>query len=141
MTSKKEVAKTTTAEGELVEVPQTMPTESTESSAPAPVFRMKKAVTRPVLKFGASPEYVQAESAIYQGEPIPNAKIKELPSLLDVINLRTGEAMVIVCATVLRQELEAAYPGDSIIGKQFQIRKIKTSKDYSLWSIAEIEVL
>lgn len=107
----------------------------------APAFEVLKAVTRPVFKFGAAPEYIRIESPMRTGEALSGAKIKELPTLLDVVNLRTGEAMIIVCATVFRKELSAAYPDHGYVGKDFQVRMIKTAdKDYSLWAIAEIRV-
>ncbi len=105
-----------------------------------PAFEVVRAVTRPVIKFGAAPEYVRIESSMYKGEALEKAKIKTVPTLLDVVNLRTGEAALIVVAKVLELELERTYPGGSYIGKDYQIRKIKTDKDYSLWAIAEIKL-
>jgi hypothetical protein len=76
------------------------------------------------------------------GEKMAGSKIAQLPTLMDVVNLKTGEAMLIVVPTVLHQELDKAYPNGGYVGKAFQIRKIKTEdKAYSLWSIAEIELL
>ena len=110
-----------------------------DSRGQVPAFRMVKAVTRPVLKFGASPEYVRIESAMYKGEKLAKAKYDSVPTLMEVVNLRTGEAALIVVAKVLEQELNGAYPDQSYVGKDFQIRKIKTDdKNYALWSVAEI---
>jgi len=113
--------------------------EVVNSAGTAPQFTVVKAVTRPVLKFGAAPEYILIESAMYQGEPMEKSKIKELPILMDVVDLKTGEAMLMICPTVFRQELSKAYPDHTYVGKTFQVRKIKTEdKDYSLWGITEI---
>ena len=106
-----------------------------------PTFKIKAAVTRPVLKFGVAPEYIHIESAMVLGEKMEGAKIKELPTLMDVINISTGESMLIVCATVFRQELHKAYPNDTYVNKDFMVRKIKTSaKNYAIWAITEIEL-
>jgi len=79
------------------------------------------------------------ESAMRQGEAMEKSKIKELPILMDVVDLKTGEAMLMICPTVFRQELSKAYPDHIYVGKAFQVRKIKTEdKAYSLWGITEI---
>ena len=69
--------------------------EVTSEGTP-PAFEVVKSVTRPVLKFGISPEYIHIESPMRTGEKMEGAKIKELPTLMDVINLKTGEAHIIV---------------------------------------------
>lgn len=107
----------------------------------APAFKVVKAVTRPVLKCGTSPEFIRVEGPIHRGEPMKGTKIAEAPYLMDIINLRTGEAALMICPTVFRNELEKGYPKESYVGKDFQIRKITTEgKAYSLWSITEIEL-
>ena len=127
-----ELLPTTANTSDLVEV---------TSEGTPPAFEVVKAVTRPVLKFGISPEYIRIESPMRTGEKIEGAKFKELPTLLDVINLKTGEAQIIVCASVFRQELSKAYPDHGYVGKDFQVRMIKTpEKDYKLWGITEIRV-
>ncbi len=104
-------------------------------------FEVVKSVTRPVLRFGAQPEYVRIEGPMYKGEKIEKAKYDSVPTLLDVINLKTGEAMVMVCATVFVSEIERAYPDGSYVGRDFQIRKINTEgKKYAIWSITEIRL-
>ena len=126
-----ELLPTTANTSDLVEV--------TSEGIP-PAFEVVKAVTRTVMKLGVAPEFIRIEGPIYLGEPMEKAKIKAVPHLLNVINLRTGEAALIVCATVFRNELEAEYPDNGYVGKDFKIRKIKTDKDYSLWSIIEIKL-
>lgn len=117
------------------------PLNELTSAGTAPVFAVVKAVTRPVLRFGVQPEYIRVESPMYQGDPMEKSKIKAIPTLLEVFNLKTGEAMLMVCAEVFKQEILRNYPKDAYVGKDFQIRKIKVDgKDYALWAIAEIEV-
>jgi hypothetical protein len=107
----------------------------------APIFEAVKAVTRPVLSFGAQPEFIRIESLMRDGEVMEKSKYKSVPKLLDVINLRTGEPMLLICATVFILEMEKSYPKGDYVGKDFQVRKIKTpEKDYSLWAITEIKL-
>jgi hypothetical protein len=125
---------------EVTPVTETPLTELTTAGT-APVFEAVKAVTRPVLRFGAQPEYVRIEGPMYQGEKIEKAKYENVPTLLDVINLRTGEAMMMVCASVFISEMDRAYPDASYVGKDFQVRKINTDgKKYAIWSITEIRL-
>ena len=117
------------------------PLNEVTSAGTAPSFAVVKAVTRPVLRFGTQPEYIRIESLMYEGEVMEKSKIKAIPTLLEVINLKTGEAMLMVCAEVFKQEILRNYPKDAYVGKDFQVRKIKVDgKDYALWAIAEIEV-
>ena len=111
------------------------------SAGTAPAFTVVKAVTRPVLRFGVQPEYIRIESPMYEGQVMPQSKIKDVPTLLEVINLKTGEAALMFCAQVFKQELSKSYPKDAYVGKDFQVRKIKAEgARYALWSITEIEV-
>jgi hypothetical protein len=49
--------------------------------------------------------------------------------------------MLLICATVFVLEMEKSYPNGDYVGKDFQVRKIKTpEKDYSLWAITEIKL-
>ena len=122
-----ELLPTTANTSDLVEV---------TSEGTPPAFEVVKAVTRTVMKLGVTPEFIRIEGPIYLGEPTKKA----VPHLLNVINLCTGEAARIVCATAFRTELEAEYPDNGYVGKDFKIRKIKTDKNYSLWSIIEIKL-
>ena len=121
-----ELLPTTANTSDLVEV---------TSEGTPPAFEVVKAVTRTVMKLGVTPEFIRIEGPIYLGEPTKKA----VPHLLNVINLRTGEPALIVCGTVFRTELEAEYPDSGYVGKDFKVRKIKTDKNYSLWSIIEIK--
>ena len=137
--SKTNAVATKSEETALTSAVQEGELQTVDSRGQVPAFRMVKAVTRPVLKFGVSPEYVRIESAMYKGEKLEKAKYESVPTLMEVVNLRTGEAALVIVAKVLEQELNGAYPDQSYVGKDFQIRKIKTDdKNYALWSVAEI---
>ena len=131
------------AEGDLMprqEPIAEVPLNEVTPAGTPPAFEVVKAVTRPVMKFGVSPEFIRVESPIYKGPVMEKAKFKTPPHLMEVINLRTGEPALVVCAMVFMSELEKAYPNNGYVGHDFQVRKIKTDKDYALWSIIEIKL-
>jgi len=130
-----------TEETTVVETPLVQVT----SAGTVPSFRAVKAVTRPLIRFGASPEFVRFEGAIYQAPPLAHGTASQkkmaAPFMADVVNLKTGEAAQIILPTVLHKELVEKYPEDSYVSKDFQLRKINVAgKDYSIWSITEIEL-
>ena len=107
----------------------------------APEFTRIKSVTRPVLKFGAAAEYVRFEGPMYEGEKLKKSKYDDPATLAEVVNLRTGEQMIMICYTVLITELAKHYPNDGYVGKDFEIRKVVAiGKKYALWSITEIQL-
>jgi len=115
------------------------------SAGVAPSFRVVKAVTRPLIRFGVSPEFVRFEGPVYQSARLehgtPAQKKMEPPFMADVENLKTGEAGQIILPTVLHKELDEKYPEHSYVSKNFQLRKINIDgKSYSIWSITEIEL-
>ena len=130
-----------------VSTPEVLPAATTEpmkeatSAGTAPSFAVVKAVTRPVLKFGVSPEYVRFEGPMYVGERLEKSKYDDPATLAEVVNLRTGEQMIMICYKVLSTELTKHYPNDGYVGKDFEIRKVAADgKKYALWSIAEIQL-
>ena len=121
------------------------PLAEVTSAGVAPSFRVVKAVTRPLIRFGVSPEFVRFEGTIYQSAPLEHGtsaqKKMDPPFMADVVNLKTGEAAQIILPTVLHKELIEKYPEHSYVSKDFQLRKINVAgKDYSIWSITEIEL-
>lgn len=117
------------------------PLKEVTSAGTAPSFAVVKAVTRPVLKFGVSAEYVRFEGPMYEGEKLEKSKYDDPATLAEVVNLRTGEQMIMICYTVLITELAKHYPNDGYVGKDFEIRKVAADgKKYALWSIAEIQL-
>jgi hypothetical protein len=103
-------------------------------------------VTRPVLKLEeGKPVFVKALKAFYEGreiKPTSSTEAQMKPAtLLDVVNLETGEEAQIVAGAVLASNLAEAYPSDSYVGKCFQITKEPKAKGkrYFTFDIIEIE--
>lgn len=103
-------------------------------------------VTRPVLKLEEDkPVFVRAMSALYEGreiKPAPGNEAQMKPAtLLDVVNLETGEEAQIVTGAVLASNLREGYPGDAYKGKCFQITKLpkQKGKRYFGFDLIEIE--
>jgi hypothetical protein len=107
-------------------------------------FKKISAVTVSLLKIEADkPIYVESASEMLQTEKHPKDKSdKNPPIVMQVVNLESGETQQIICAEVLKSELELHYPEKTYIGKQFEIIKHEkaTGKQYSTYSITEIEV-
>lgn len=110
-------------------------------------FKVKKLLTRPLLKFSEDESrFVKIETAVYIGKDMkeavkPGEKKREPAHIADVIDLETGaEAQIIVSAVVL-SVLNETYPGDTYIGKSFSITKLsrQPGKSYFPYSVAEIE--
>lgn len=115
----------------------------------APAFRPKvvRKVTRRVLKLAFdTPVFVKVQKAMYEGKEIKaaagtaDAQMKPA-TLLDVVDLTTGEEVQIVAAAVLVSVLHESYPSDSYVGRCFQLvkRKGADSKRYHLYDVDEIE--
>lgn len=68
-------------------------------------------------------------------------KYKDSPHWASTIKASNGEARMFTWNTVFRSEMEKNYPGDSYVGKWFQITRlpIKRGKDYSTFAITELE--
>lgn len=84
-------------------------------------------------------------------------KVRVLPPLLDengnprprkikgdhfasTIKSSNGEARLFTWNTVFRNEMEKAYPGETYVGKWFQITRlpVRSGKDYSTFAITEL---
>jgi hypothetical protein len=84
-------------------------------------------------------EMVGKESVAKDGE------VKDKPTIVysaRVIDLTTGGLYNMVCAAVIKSELEGAYPNHGYVGKSFLINKGEKPKGkrYHAWTITEIEV-
>lgn len=110
-------------------VPETVPTETAPTEAVTRrEFRRVKAVTRPVLKLVENYSvFVQVEDAIYLGEKVDEKK--DPAHLMHVINLETGEQMLIVAPKGVVDGLTKNYPDNAYVGKTFEIcvRALKKS--------------
>jgi hypothetical protein len=107
-------------------------------------FKIKKAVTLPVFKLTPGEEvYLRFLGAMHVGKKTSAAvggKEMEPATIAEVGDLQTGEIGLLICATVLQQELRTNYPDDSYVGKSFAITMTKVpEKKYNLYSIAEID--
>jgi len=111
-------------------------------------FKRKKLLTRPVLKMEQDkPRYIKIEKAMFIGKDIkarnadPDEKKKEPATIIDAINLETGEPVQIVANAVLKSVLTEEYPNDGYVGKCFAITKMgrQPGKQYNPFHIEEIE--
>ncbi len=118
-------------------------------------FKKIKAVTLRQLKLKMNVEYyIKFTGAMTLGKEIPEkatvdsktgevvpAAKREPAHIAFIVNLETGEPMMMVCPTVLRKELEEAYAGEGYVGKCFGFVQTKVEgKKYNLveiWEVAE----
>lgn len=123
--------------------------EKTETQAPAFVPKIIKHVTMPTLKLvPGTPAYVKITDPIFDGKPSKKkegeTEEKKPPKILNVINLETGEAMQLVCGTVVVSEILDNYKEDAYVGKCFMIEKGNKvdaggGRGYFTYKISEIE--
>lgn len=113
------------------------------------VPKRKKLLTRPVLKMPEGvARYVLIEAPMFIGKVIKeklkegtDKKQKEPATILNIVDLTTGEQAQIVCNAVLKSVLSEEYPNDTYVGKCFSIEKQgrQPGKDYNPFHIEEIE--
>ncbi len=109
-------------------------------------FKKVRNVTLPLLKLVENkPAYFKPTGAMYLGKAIDDKK--EPATLLNGINLETGEECQIIVPTVLRGILTEEYADDAYVGKSFEIilhkhmDKTDPSKlKYNKFAVAEISV-
>ncbi len=112
----------------------------------APAYKVKKILTRPLLKFAKDiPIHVLIEGKMYIGKEMrqkEGEKKKEPATLVDVVNLDTGEQCQVICSAVVKSVLNEEYSGDAYVGKAFRITKLgrAAGKSYDAYGVAEIEV-
>lgn len=125
----------------------------TESAAnSAPTFKRKKSITLSTLKFVVDkPLYVLILGKLHEGKArvgrSGNVKLdsdgnpRKPPTLVEVIDLQSGEISQIIASTIIKTELTEAYPNDSYLGCSFEIikQKRKEGREYDPYSIAEVE--
>lgn len=109
-------------------------------------FARKNLLTRTTFKLEVdkpsyfkllAPMHVGQRRVARDGKPSD----KEPPTLVNALNLETGEEGQIILAAVLKQEITENYSADSYVGKCFEIckQKRKEGKQYDPYFIAEIE--
>lgn len=108
----------------------------------------KKVLTRPVLKFVENEAvYVKLVGQMHLGKDIKEKKAddekknKEPATLIDCINLVTGEEAQIIASAVIKSVLEDNYPNHSYVGLCFEMTKKakQPGKQYNPVHIEEIE--
>lgn len=108
-------------------------------------FKRKKVLTRPVLKLVQDePVYVKLLGAMHLGKELKEKgddKKKEPATLIDVINLVTGEEAQIIASAVIKSVLEDNYPNNTYVGLCFEMTKRarQQGKQYNPIHIEEIE--
>lgn len=124
-----------------------------ENKTPARTFKRKKAVTLSTLKFVVDkPLFVQIIGKLHEGKArvgrSGNVKLdsdgnpRKPPTLIEVLDLTTGEMAQLIASTIIKTELGEAYPNDSYVGLAFEItkQKRKEGREYDPYSIIEIEL-
>lgn len=105
-------------------------------------YKVKRVVTVPVfsLKEVGSEYAIQVSNAMYIADPM-EGDTKEPPTILDCVNLETGELGQIVCPKILSSRLESTYPNDTYVGLCFLVKNLgkREGKPYNDIYLAEIE--
>lgn len=104
-------------------------------------FTRIRSVTLPVLKIepGKDARFIYVVGPMTLGKKIDDQK--EPATIMHSIDMDTGEEGVVICSTVLKNELNTNYPGESYIGKGFEVSMTRDrEKKYNHCSIAEVAV-
>ncbi len=111
-------------------------------------FKVKKQLIFPVLRMEQHiPIFVQIIGVIYVGKEVKSEttdkkKQNEKPAdLCHIINLETGEAMMIVVPAIVKSVLEETYEKESYVDLKFKIVKGEKAEGrrYFFYKIDEIE--
>lgn len=112
-------------------------------------FKTKKLLTIPLLKLAVGATvYVKVTGAMYIGKEIKSkrananpAAAREPATLINAINLETGEQCQVICSAVVKGVFEDNYPQDSYVGKCFSLLKLERAagKEYNGFKVVEIE--
>jgi len=121
--------------------------KSTGSGTTASGRKVVRQVTASVIKFEIDePRVVRIEDAmrVSTRKVRDDDKRKMGPATIcTATDMETGEQGVIVCNKVFSGNLSEAYPGDTYIGKVFEVTKRAKKKgahfDYSPFDIVEVE--
>lgn len=115
-------------------------------ASPSIKFKKKKVLTRPVLKLIEDQTiYIKIVGEMHLGKDIKkkkdDEKEKDPATLIDVINLLTGEEEQIIASAVIKSVLEDNYPDKSYVNKCFAMTKMarQPGKQYNPVHIDEIE--
>lgn len=111
--------------------------------------KAKKLLTIPLLKLAVGvTAYVKVTAPMFIGKEIKSkrananpAAAREPATLIDGINLETGEQCQVICSAVVKGVFEDNYPNDSYVGKCFSLLKLERAagKEYNGFKVIEIE--
>lgn len=102
------------------------------------VPRKIRSITKQLLKLENNrPYYLRLVGPMFLGKKIDDQK--EPATLIDVVNLETGEENQIIVAAVLKGILHETYEGDSYVGKCFEVVKHRIAEaKYNTFNLSEI---
>jgi hypothetical protein len=137
--------------GEVVEGRE-VATQATFGSGQASLnetdFEVVQYVSVPMLSAKEAPPgrpwVCQIADAMHEAPMIEGVKPKyeNSPLIICTIKALNGEARVLPCSKVFRQEIDAKYPNNSYVGKWFQVTRLpkKEGKNYWTFAIAEVRL-
>lgn len=109
-------------------------------------FKRTRILTLPLIKTAIDiPVYIQPTGKMFVGKELKvknGEKKKEPATLLNCINLESGEESQIICNAVLKGIFEDEYPNHAYVGKNFEIVKLakQSGRDYNPFTVIEIEL-
>jgi hypothetical protein len=119
-------------------------------TAPAPgKFQKLRQITLPVLKMSPGKmRYVAFIGPMHVGRELkggknvdPSKPKKEPAVVAHCLDMETGEEGTLICAAMLRSELDDNYPGGAYVGRGFEISHTRTpDRDYNIVSVCEVSV-
>lgn len=102
-------------------------------------FQRTRNVTLPTFKLKKNVSYFfKLQSPMQLGKEIPNSKMGRA-TVMQGLDLETGELGILLCRAILQRELADHYPNDSYVGKCFEISLYRIpEKKYDGVTIAEV---
>jgi hypothetical protein len=102
------------------------------------VFKKIRSVTRNLIKMENNREYYfKIQAPMHLGKQIDDKK--EPATLLNVIDLETGEEGQIIVGSVLRDVFIENYPGDSYVDRCFEVVKFRdAAQKYNTYNLSEV---
>lgn len=116
-----------------------------KKAAPSqPKFKVKRRVTLPLLKMVINQVYsIIFLDKMYIGKEIENSKYDEPATLVNVVDVSTGEEKQMIVYSVLGKLLEEEYPDDAYVGKSFRLTKLpkagKDGREYHPFEMVEVD--
>lgn len=99
-------------------------------------------VTVPVLKMRPNrPYYIRFEEAIHEGERLEKQKYDNNAQICKVFDFELQEVSLLICRTVMKKEIERFCPGESYVGKSFELiyqNHPNPEIKYKLFTISQI---